>query len=207
VFQYGINTYMRIAEILSEARVAPTGITPLQAITDILGADKITTDAKSTDTNKLIIHDQTPGRVDYEKRKGGKMQLPSDMLDQANRGFITYYFSEEFRNALYASFEPPYTYGNGRVSPGKISLPSITSDNAAYLAAAVHEAYHAYIFFKTRGQGNLKSNEKIVNVLAEKWLRKHLKGFTLHSALNIINTSRIEARRNDRWEVSTHDQT
>jgi hypothetical protein len=56
---------------------------------------------------------------------------------------------------------------------------------------AVHEACHAYVHDKVKGAGQAYSNEKIINNLAEKWLRKHLSGPALHVALEAIIGSRI----------------
>lgn len=73
---------------------------------------------------------------------------------------------------------------------GSINLPNLDSTSAADVAVAVHEAYHAYVQSKSPG-GIVYSNEKIINKLAEKWLRKHLTGPELHVALEKIIGSRI----------------
>jgi hypothetical protein len=59
------------------------------------------------------------------------------------------------------------------------------------VAIAVHEACHAYVHDKIKGKGAMYSNEKIINNLAEKWLRDHLTGTALHVALETITGSRI----------------
>lgn len=56
---------------------------------------------------------------------------------------------------------------------------------------AAHEACHAYVHDKTKGAGRVHANEKIINNLAEKWLRKHLTGTALHVAIETITGSRI----------------
>lgn len=73
---------------------------------------------------------------------------------------------------------------------GSINLPNLESTAAKDVAVAVHEAYHAYVQSKSPG-GVVYSNEKIINNLAEKWLRKHLTGPELHVALEKIIGSRI----------------
>ena len=73
---------------------------------------------------------------------------------------------------------------------GSINLPNLDSTAARDVATAAHEAYHAYVHSKSQG-GVAYSNEKIINNLAEKWLRKHLSGPALHAALEQIVGSRI----------------
>jgi hypothetical protein len=73
---------------------------------------------------------------------------------------------------------------------GSINLPNLSSTAAKDIAVAAHEAFHAYVHSKSQG-GVIHANEKIVNNLAEKWLRKHLSGTALHSALEKIIGSRI----------------
>ena len=74
---------------------------------------------------------------------------------------------------------------------GSIGVPNLSSKAAKDVAVAVHEAYHAYVHDKIKGQGRVYSNEKIINNLSEKWLRKHLTGTALHVALETILGSRI----------------
>jgi hypothetical protein len=74
---------------------------------------------------------------------------------------------------------------------GSINVPDLDSKAARDVAVAVHEAYHAYVHDRTNGQGAVHSNEKIINNLAEKWLRAHLSGSALHVALETIVGSRI----------------
>jgi hypothetical protein len=74
---------------------------------------------------------------------------------------------------------------------GSINVPNLESKAAKDVAVAVHEAFHAYVHDKTKGAGAVHSNEKIINNLAEKWLRKHLSGSALHVALETIIGSRI----------------
>jgi hypothetical protein len=73
---------------------------------------------------------------------------------------------------------------------GSINLPNLSSTAARDVAMAAHEAFHAYVHSKSRG-GVVHANEKIINNLAEKWLRKHLSGPALHAALEQITGSRI----------------
>jgi hypothetical protein len=74
---------------------------------------------------------------------------------------------------------------------GSINVPDLDSKAAKDVAVAVHEAYHAYVHDRTKGRGVVHSNEKIINNLAEKWLRAHLSGPALHVALETITQSRI----------------
>jgi len=78
---------------------------------------------------------------------------------------------------------------------GSINLPNLDSTAARDVAVAAHEAYHAYVHAKSKG-GFAHANEKIINNLAEKWLRKHLSGQALHTALEQIIGSRISYGRN-----------
>ena len=93
---------------------------------------------------------------------------------------------------VYASNEPAmFRDTNDSGSGGSINIPSLDSKAARDVAVAVHEACHAYVHDKTKGAGAVHSNEKIINNLAEKWLRKHLSGPALHVALETITGSRI----------------
>lgn len=90
---------------------------------------------------------------------------------------------------VYQSSEPPMFRDTGD-GVGSINLPNLESTSARDVAVAAHEAYHAYVHNKSPG-GQVYSNEKIINNLAEKWLRKHLSGSALHVALEQIVGSRI----------------
>ena len=91
---------------------------------------------------------------------------------------------------VYQSSEPPMFKDTGGFGQGgSINLPNPNSHAAGDVAMAVHEAYHAYVHSKSPGRA--QSNEKIINNLAEKWLRKNLTGPSLHVALEKITGSRI----------------
>lgn len=78
---------------------------------------------------------------------------------------------------------------------GSINVPNLESKAAKDVAIAAHEACHAYVHDKTQGRGVVHANEKIINNLAEKWLRKHLTGSALHVAIETITSSRISYGR------------
>lgn len=90
---------------------------------------------------------------------------------------------------VYQSNEEPMFRDTGE-GEGSINLPNLSSTAARDVAVAAHEAFHAYVHSKGTG-GVVHANEKIINNLAEKWLRKHLSGPALHSALEQITGSRI----------------
>ena len=90
---------------------------------------------------------------------------------------------------LYQSSESPM-FRDTDNGVGSINLPDLTSTAAKDVAQAAHEAYHAYVHSKSHG-GRVYANEKIINNLTEKWLRKHLSGTALHAALVAITDSRI----------------
>jgi hypothetical protein len=93
---------------------------------------------------------------------------------------------------VYQSNEPPMFRDTEDSGPGgSINLPNLESRAAKDVAVAVHEACHAYVHDKVKGAGRAYSNEKIINNLAEKWLRKHLSGPALHVALEQIIGSRV----------------
>lgn len=93
---------------------------------------------------------------------------------------------------VYQSNEPAMFKDTNDSGPGgSINVPNINSKAARDVAVAAHEACHAYVHDRTKGQGAVHSNEKIINNLAEKWLRKHLSGPALHVALETITGSRI----------------
>lgn len=90
---------------------------------------------------------------------------------------------------VYQSSGPPMFRDTGD-GVGSINLPNLESTAARDVAQAAHEAYHAYVHSKSQG-GVVHANEKIINNLAEKWLRKHLSGPALHVGLEQIVGSRI----------------
>jgi hypothetical protein len=93
---------------------------------------------------------------------------------------------------VYQSNESPMFKDTEDSGPGgSINIPSLESKAAKDVAMAVHEACHAYVHDKTQGSGRVHANEKIINNLAEKWLRKHLSGTALHVAIETITGSRI----------------
>lgn len=93
---------------------------------------------------------------------------------------------------VYQSSEPPMFKDTEEDGPGgSINIPNLESKAARDVAIAVHEACHAYVHDKTKGSGRVHANEKIINNLAEKWLRKHLSGTALHVAIETIVGSRI----------------
>jgi len=90
---------------------------------------------------------------------------------------------------VYQSSEPPM-FRDTDDGTGSINLPNLDSTAAKDVAVAAHEAYHAYVQSKSQG-GVAYANEKIINKLAEKWLRNHLSGPALHVALEKIVGSKI----------------
>jgi hypothetical protein len=93
---------------------------------------------------------------------------------------------------VYASSAPPMFRDTEESGPGgSINIPNLDSTAAKDVAIAAHEAYHAYVHDKTQGGGHVHANEKIINKLAEKWLRNHLSGPALHVALEAIVGSKI----------------
>ena len=77
--------------------------------------------------------------------------------------------------------------------PGGIlyAAKKIESRNSEDITPAVHEAYHAQLYLKSKGQGQFHGNEKVVNDLAEKWLKKNLGGFNVQVAMDKLGVSRI----------------
>ncbi len=95
-----------------------------------------------------------------------------------------------------SSNEPMFRDTNDSGHGGSINIPNLDSKAARDVAIAVHEAYHAYVHDRTQGQGVVHANEKIINNLAEKWLRNHLSGSALHVAIEAITKSRVSYGRN-----------
>lgn len=93
---------------------------------------------------------------------------------------------------VYSSNEAPMFKDTEESGPGgSINVPNLDSRAARDVAMAAHEACHAYVHDRTQGSGRVHANEKIINNLAEKWLRKHLSGTALHVAIETITGSRI----------------
>jgi hypothetical protein len=79
-------------------------------------------------------------------------------------------------------------------TPGTIYLINLQSRDAADVAQAAHEAYHAWMTVKSPGK--IYQNEKLTNQLATKWLKKNLSGMELHTALEMILKSKIDYGHN-----------
>jgi hypothetical protein len=108
---------------------------------------------------------------------------------------------------VYQSNEDPMFRDTEESGPGgSINIPNLDSHAAKDVAVAVHEACHAYVHDKIKGAGRISSNEKIINNLAEKWLRKHLSGPALHVALETILGSRISYGPNHMPNSSPDDK-
>lgn len=98
---------------------------------------------------------------------------------------------------VYQSSEHPMFRDTEDTGPGgSINIPNLDSNAARDVAIAVHEAYHAYVHDRTKGAGVAYTNEKIINNLAERWLRKHLSGSALHVAIEAITKSRVSYGQN-----------
>jgi hypothetical protein len=78
----------------------------------------------------------------------------------------------------------------GGKAGGIIYINNYESRNSDEIAMAVHEAYHARLWIKAKGQGVFHGNEKVVNDLAEAWLKKNLNGFNLQVAMDKLGLSR-----------------
>ena len=104
---------------------------------------------------------------------------------------------------VYQSSEPPM-FRDTDDGVGSINLPNLDSKAAKDVAIAAHEAYHAYVHGKSQG-GAVYANEKIINNLAEKWLRNHLSGPALHVGLEQIVGSRISYGPNHITKSKTTD--
>jgi hypothetical protein len=102
---------------------------------------------------------------------------------------------EEIEPGMYyvyqSSASPMFTDTEDSGPGGSINIPNLESKAAKDVAIAAHEACHAYVHDRTKGSGRVHANEKIINNLAEKWLRKHLSGTALHVAIETITGSRI----------------
>ena len=108
---------------------------------------------------------------------------------------------------VYSSNESPMFRDTNDSGPGgSINVPNLESKAAKDVAIAAHEACHAYVHDRTKGAGVVYSNEKIINNLAEKWLRKHLSGPALHVALETIAGSRISYGRDHVPKSPTTDK-
>ena len=73
---------------------------------------------------------------------------------------------------------------------GAIRLHDLEATDPQSVAEAAHEACHAYAHSKSTS-GMLYTNEKIINNLAEIWLKKNLSGTALHFALEHILGSKL----------------
>lgn len=72
---------------------------------------------------------------------------------------------------------------------GDITLASYTSREPEHVAIAAHEAHHALVHHKLKGQGALYSNEQIVNKLTRKWIDNHYVGDDRHRAHAAVDKS------------------
>lgn len=78
---------------------------------------------------------------------------------------------------------------------GTIEVPDLNSRDARFVAMAAHEAFHAFILSKSP-KTKLFRNEKYVNQLATKWVKKNITGMALHVALETILQSKIDYGHN-----------
>lgn len=185
---------MRAHEFIIEANQNQVGFTALQAIEKILGANNITTNKESAGPGKIVV------------MSTGEFKPGAAHLKNLDKVLTVRYPSTGLYDNMTCYYAPAHSYSPGGDidhvtgkyvklpevhEPEQIAIPDTNSQNAAYIAPAVHEAYHAYIYRKAGGQGTFYSNEAVVNKLAEKWLRQHITGFALHIALTVINNSRI----------------
>lgn len=108
---------------------------------------------------------------------------------------------------VYSSNESPMFKDTEDLGPGgSINVPNLDSKAARDVAVAAHEACHAYVHDRIKGSGRVHANEKIINSLAEKWLRKHLSGPALHVAIETITGSRISYGRDHMPNGPTTDR-
>jgi hypothetical protein len=87
------------------------------------------------------------------------------------------------------SFDYSAAMGDDRSAGAVIYIDDIFSSQARNIAIAVHEAYHAWMFLKSGG--TVFQNEKMVNRMAIRWLRKHLSGMNLQIATEEILHSNL----------------
>jgi hypothetical protein len=105
---------------------------------------------------------------------------------------------------LYQSNEPPM-FRNTDDGVGSINLPNLDSTSARDVATAAHEAYHAYVLTKAP-DGVAYTNEKIINKLTEKWLRKNLSGSALLVALEHVLGSKLSYGQDHLSTARTSDR-
>jgi hypothetical protein len=106
---------------------------------------------------------------------------------------------EDFSPGQYYVYSSPWPLFNSDDSSpddigGSLGVPNLDSRDAKDVATAAHEAYHAWLHSRSRGK--IYANEKIVNKLAARWLKQHLSGLALHSALELILHSNISYGHN-----------
>jgi len=186
---------MRFREIFEGQNTTP--FTCLQAVTDIVGKENISLDRNSIKPNQFLITsvdlDDKYNQID---KKDASRMYPHQLAGK-NKAIAFAAFSRrtDADNAPSPFFKDMPELDEKPFS-GTITVPDINSRDAAHIASAVHEAYHAWIFSRSKA-GNLYANEKMVNQLAEKWLKKHLSGIQLHAALEVITHSRISYGHNE----------
>ena len=104
----------------------------------------------------------------------------------------------EIKPGMYLMYDgvkdPLFRAMDTREEGGSIEVPNLDSHSAADVAGAAHEAYHAYAHSKS--EGGVYSNEKIINSLAERWVKQHLTGPSLHYALETLTKSRVSYGHN-----------
>ena len=111
----------------------------------------------------------------------GKDRVTSDD-DELVQGM--YYVYESNSPPQFEDTEEPGQTG------GAIRLHNLEATDPKAIAEAAHEACHAYAHSKS-SSGMLYTNEKIINNLAEIWLKKNLSGTALHFALEHILGSKL----------------
>jgi hypothetical protein len=75
---------------------------------------------------------------------------------------------------------------------GAIGLPNPYGRTATDIASAAHEGYHAWLHM----HGKSYNDERVVNQMAEAWLRANLSGAFLHQAIEVLLKSKIHYKHN-----------
>ena len=186
---------MKLHEILNEGR-ADAPFTCLQVLQNILGSEHVSTNIKTIKPNQFLVQNVSQDFAQYVSPKDRQAQ-PHVFRGGEVRPHTASAFSR--RTAADNQPNPRFKDEDWYTPPtphlGVISVP-FQSREAAAIATTAHEAYHAWLWAKSNSQGQVFANEKMVNQLAVKWLRKNLTGMVLHAAMEAIVHSKISYGHN-----------
>jgi hypothetical protein len=137
---------MKFSELFEAQATVP--FTCMQAVSNIIGKDNITTDKNNIKPTQFLLTNvdmQDEWNVIPAEVKQQKPNMFRDGQTKA-RHFAAFSRRTEYDNMPNSMWKDDPNYQH-QPYLGTITVPNANSKDAADVASAVHEAYHAWIFF------------------------------------------------------------